>query len=1073
MQTVVYTHVAGHTVGIVSKPSPQTGATPQNDAPRNTAIYQTRKVTTRGSDRYTTDTIYGTNPAASNYSYGLPLTVRSYSTVNSGTRESVLSYSHNKSKWVLGLQTLLRRNGKEFERHGYDSLGRRIWTNTFGVRTGTFGYHWASSQLGALAWSRDAINRTTYFDSYKRGKPTQVRHPDGTSWRQTRDNNGWTLSETNARNYTTSYQYDSMGRLTRIIPPKLDGASADTVISYNFYSTTATVTSTKAKHRTTANLDGMLRPYLSSQQDLNSGGQIIYTRTRYDADSRIVFESFPSTSSVASTGRDTVYDALSRMKSIRENVHPYATTRFNYLSANRRQTIDALNNATTVRSSGYGSPDDGDVTLVQQPLGVTTSVTRDIYGNMTAARQYGYHNGYYVDQTQRYYYDSRLRLCRHSVPESGDTLYQYDNANQLIGVGRLQVLGSGCGSLPAAAKVARSYDAMGRVRFVNFPDSAPDITISYDANGSVTRVLRGATDWTYRYNDVDLLTEETLKIDGRTYRTGYSYNTGGNVVSQTTPDLRTVTYAPDGFGRATKASVGGNNYASNVRYHPTGDISQFTYGNGHQFTQTLNSRQQIASMRAQKGSTRAMYFTFGYDKNNRITSINDYAVSGRNRTFSYDALGRLIGSNGPWGSGSFVYDPLGNLRRKSLGSHVVQLQYDGNNRVSRVHDSAAAGGWRNYAYDQRGNTVSDGRMTFVYDRADQPRSIYGSATGTFVYDGNLKRAKQTLNGKTIYSVYSKSGALLFRDKVTDAKRIDYIRAADQGIVRLTNGVPTYAHGDHLGSPVSGTNSSGSIIWREHYSPYGSKRQDPSGNRDDEGFAGHVDDSATQLTYMQARYYDPLIGRFLTADPVGFMPERPDTFNRYAYAGNDPVNKFDPDGRAALWKRFKNAGGVIRNARLAGKTHPVTNIPFDKNGFPIFNSVSMRNVQIKMTGDNTADFAAANRKAGLDSTPSGYTWHHHQDGKTMQLVPTDIHAKTGHTGGAGMLRFLRDLASDPSTYAGLLGGFLLATDEPALAAICSDFSCEYDGPLDGEGDNLDDLEDTADPEMAADWDLFHR
>ena len=61
--------------------------------------------------------------------------------------------------------------------------------------------------------------------------------------------------------------------------------------------------------------------------------------------------------------------------------------------------------------------------------------------------------------------------------------------------------------------------------------------------------------------------------------------------------------------------------------------------------------------------------------------------------------------------------------------------------------------------------------------------------------------------------------------------------------------------------------------------------------------------------MQARYYNPVIGRFLANDPVGFTPTRPDMFNRYAYAGNDPVNAVDPDGREAEaylegWRRAK-------------------------------------------------------------------------------------------------------------------------------------------------------------------------
>jgi hypothetical protein len=93
-----------------------------------------------------------------------------------------------------------------------------------------------------------------------------------------------------------------------------------------------------------------------------------------------------------------------------------------------------------------------------------------------------------------------------------------------------------------------------------------------------------------------------------------------------------------------------------------------------------------------------------------------------------------------------------------------------------------------------------------------------------------------------------------------------------------------------------------------------------------------------------------------------------------------------------------ASRPVRNAHLAGKSHPVTGIPFDSAGFPDFSSVSQANVQITYSGSRTADFAAANKAAGLQSTPKGMTWHHHQDGTTMQLVPTDIHSATGHTGG---------------------------------------------------------------------------
>ena len=107
-----------------------------------------------------------------------------------------------------------------------------------------------------------------------------------------------------------------------------------------------------------------------------------------------------------------------------------------------------------------------------------------------------------------------------------------------------------------------------------------------------------------------------------------------------------------------------------------------------------------------------------------------------------------------------------------------------------------------------------------------------------------------------------------------------------------------------------------------------------------------------------------------------------------------------DGRRAVdsAEDIASSRNIVRNAHLAGKNHPVTGIPFDKNGFPDFSSVKTADVNIKPTGKRRSDDKAANAEAGLEKTPENYTWHHHQDNGRMQLVPRDIHTKTGHTGG---------------------------------------------------------------------------
>ncbi len=108
---------------------------------------------------------------------------------------------------------------------------------------------------------------------------------------------------------------------------------------------------------------------------------------------------------------------------------------------------------------------------------------------------------------------------------------------------------------------------------------------------------------------------------------------------------------------------------------------------------------------------------------------------------------------------------------------------------------------------------------------------------------------------------------------------------------------TYYHNDLLGSPVAATDEAGEVIWREDYNPFGEKREASLEAENDVGYTGHQSDDDLGLVYMQARYYDPAIGRFYSNDPVGYTNANPVmSFNRYMYANNNPYKYTDPDGR---------------------------------------------------------------------------------------------------------------------------------------------------------------------------------
>ena len=133
-------------------------------------------------------------------------------------------------------------------------------------------------------------------------------------------------------------------------------------------------------------------------------------------------------------------------------------------------------------------------------------------------------------------------------------------------------------------------------------------------------------------------------------------------------------------------------------------------------------------------------------------------------------------------------------------------------------------------------------------------------------------------------------------------------------------ITTYYHNDHTGSPVAASDENGNIIWRKEYSPYGEElNKDPKAAGDRRGFTGHVQDQDLGLVYMQARYYDPVLGRFMAIDPMNVNPEASMTFNRYAYANNNPYKYVDPDGQVG--KLINYVGKVVKhkgNPVKAGK-----------------------------------------------------------------------------------------------------------------------------------------------------------
>ena len=181
-------------------------------------------------------------------------------------------------------------------------------------------------------------------------------------------------------------------------------------------------------------------------------------------------------------------------------------------------------------------------------------------------------------------------------------------------------------------------------------------------------------------------------------------------------------------------------------------------------------------------------------------------------------------------------------------------------------------------------------------------------------------------GNSTLQIYSQAGQLLYEEAITSSiAGADGIFAngfersgttfhyLDKTLVarkEAQNSVTTttYLHTDILGSVVAETNQSQQVIKRTNYQPFGL----PSGANNGPGYTGHVMDADTSLIYMQARYFDPDVGRFLSMDPKPPIAIDGTDFNRYAHARNNPYRNVDPDGRIVetVWDVANIGIGVV-------------------------------------------------------------------------------------------------------------------------------------------------------------------
>jgi len=232
-------------------------------------------------------------------------------------------------------------------------------------------------------------------------------------------------------------------------------------------------------------------------------------------------------------------------------------------------------------------------------------------------------------------------------------------------------------------------------------------TFGLDNNGNIKTITGAGFSQSYHYNSLNLLTDETLTITGRSagdLTLVYGYDDLAHLSSLLYPNETTpVTFLPNPFGQATQAMRGSEVFAQNASYHPSGMVDTFTYGNGitHKTKLETNGMLRPECLLDYKGTTppscgiasannsEIVNFSYGYDNNSNITSITNTRDGGMNSLthLTYDGLDRLKTTTGGSGIGSssLTYDGLGNIKTYSndnlTNGHALTYSYT-NNRLT-------------------------------------------------------------------------------------------------------------------------------------------------------------------------------------------------------------------------------------------------------------------------------------------------------------------------------------------------------------------------------------------------------
>lgn len=814
--------------------------------------------------------------------------------------------------------------------------------------TTTYTYELGNKKTVSLSGDGLGANRVTTFDYDTDGRfATGITNAANHTETRLYNNFGGVTILTGPNNLPTTWQYDGFGRKEKETRPD------NTVTEIHRYWATGTngqlsdalslvYTTTSGAPPTVEYFDRLGRSI--GGYTLNGGGRILNgsydnnarivgTKTSYDDRGRTYrttrpyyyLEEAPSLDSLNDfIATETTYDDLDRPVAVKslDDQGNHVTTSIVYSGLKVESTIagqksrivrDAVGRTYTSEQNvdaGASALDYAKVTYVHDPL-----------GNVTKTKLYR-DSANTVDTTIEY--DVRGRKIKMIDPQMGTWHYRYNAVGELVWQRDAM-----------AQTVDLTYDVLGRMETRSESEGVTTWTYdTYDANdngqaddadwlGALRNVqVTGSNGYseTQDYDGYGRPTTLTRHIDGRDYSTHQSYDSYSRPTVISYPHgFKTRNYY-NAFGFLREVRNDANSMLTSFPgeisnnqvfwrahgYDRWGRIDMSMLGNGSaQNLLTSDFNGQVAAITALTPFWDHIDLVMTYNGLGNLTGrINQ--VDDRTEFFNYDGLNRLTSWTLNGATQSYEYDRLGNFTSKAGSAYTYQTD------VGAERLKAAQGMAISYATATVDNvTVSNGNISSIGDRSltwttfNQVKTITKAGlTSTFEFGANRERVMQSKsNGqKVIYvgSLYEElwQGTTLVESKhyiTTPVGRVAVRTVRSDATVETR-----YYHQDHQGSILAVSDEVGRIDKRFAYDPWGQRTtiQDSHTGSYGDHSRGYTDHEMLEdfgLIHMNGRVYDPVLGRFLSADP--FVDDATDAqaYNRYSYVSNNPLNHTDPSG----------------------------------------------------------------------------------------------------------------------------------------------------------------------------------